>query len=248
MYIVREKTNGKVLHINPAPPSQQLQGKDVYFLFDPATMEIGKTDRPLPEHFKIDRAGEIVELSLEEQIQKGIILLSPGEKLVGNRIVPMTLREKVKAGLLVLGRGQKIAGEEADQRIAAMTPDEMVDAGLTTREQLLDAAVRRLRSESAMLMETRKTPHGYALDQLARQKAIFSYLFRNRPEGDLEKKALLNKRLIYPDAILDEVLEELAKLQAAYDAAKSALTDAFEKGLPAAESATITVAKFLAAG
>lgn len=246
MYIVREKASSKVLHVNPAPPSQQLRGKDVYYLFDPATMEIGATDRPLPAHFKIDAAGEIVELSLEEKIQKGIVTLSPGEKVAGDRIVPMTLREKVDAGLLVLDRGQKIAGEGADQHIVPMTPDEMLEAGLTTREQLRDAAVQRLRSETAMLMETRKTPGGHAIDQLARQKATFSYPFRHRPEGDPEKAALLKTRLIYPDAILDEILQELAKLQAAYDAAKGAVTDAFDKGRPATESAAITVARFLA--
>ena len=78
MYIVRAKADHKVLHLNPAPLSQKLQGTEVYYLFDPATMEIGKTDRPLPEHFRIDEAGEIIEPSLQEKIQKGIVTLAPG--------------------------------------------------------------------------------------------------------------------------------------------------------------------------
>lgn len=245
MYIIRTKADHKVLHINPAPLSQKLQGTEVYHLFDPATMEIGKTERPLPEHFNIDETGEILELSLQEKIQKGIVTLAPGEKVEGNRIVSMTLREKLSAGLLTLEPGQKIVGEDEKERIVPMTPDEMADAGLIPQEQHIETAVRRLRAETAMLMESRKTSQGYAIDQLARQKVAFTYPFRNRPDTDPEKDALLKKRLIYPDAIVDEILCELEKLQAAYDAARNAVTDAIEKGKPAAESSAITIAQFL---
>ncbi len=152
MYIIRDKQSKAIIHINPAPLEQNLEGKDIYFQFNSMTMEIGKTDMPyLPEQFDINKNGEIIEIlpeenllnsaqpitdtiglrkTLSQQIMEGLIILSPYEKLVvegtEERIVYKTLSEQVADGLITLKPDQKIIGTGYDEKIVLKTLKEQV--------------------------------------------------------------------------------------------------------------------------
>ncbi len=71
MYVVIDRRTRAIIHINPAPPSQHLTGKDVYFDFDPA-MQIGEADVPqVPEHFVVSADGLLREFTLQEKRAAG---------------------------------------------------------------------------------------------------------------------------------------------------------------------------------
>ena len=140
MYVVRNKRTKEIIHVNPAPLSQQLEGVEVYFKFDPDTMEIGKTDAPeIPRDFNINEDGEIVALTvkkpLSEQVDEGKITLAPTQKIVGEgeneQIVEKTFSEQVAEGLIELASNQKLVGEE----IVEKTSREMFDEGLITLDE-----------------------------------------------------------------------------------------------------------------
>lgn len=132
MYVVREKKNKKVIHINPAPLVQALEGKDIYFEFDAKKMEIGRSDAPLPEHFDISKDGEIIALGIEEKVKAGLIELEPHQKVVNGEIVEKTLAEKVADGLIELEPDQKVDGDQ----IVAKTTDEMLEEGLISLDEI----------------------------------------------------------------------------------------------------------------
>ncbi len=271
MYIVRDKKKKEIIHINPAPLSQQLKGKEIYFKFDPKKMEIGEIDGDLPGHFKIDKKGKIVELTLDEKVKAGIIELKQEQKIVNNQIVEKTLSEKVADGLITLLPTQKIIGEGENEQIVEKTISEQVaeeliklepnqklegeeiveksrqellDEGLTTLEDIKEENIQRLRNETEQFLSQHKTPNGYRLDQLTRQKANFSHQFRHLPDTDENKKNLLEKRLIYPNHILDEIVAEIAKVQAAYDAAKNEIINAYEEKKPVEVFESISIVNY----
>lgn len=128
MYIVRDKKTKQIIHINPAPLLQVLEGKDIYYQYNSETMEIGKTDLlELPEHYIIDSQNNICQLSLEEQVKQGIIQLGPSQKIVDNQVVEKTISEKIKDGLINLDRTQKVVGSGAEEIIINKTPSEMIN-------------------------------------------------------------------------------------------------------------------------
>lgn len=102
MYIVRNKKTKKLIHVNPAPLSQNLKDKEIYYKYSPKTMEIGKSDSKLPEYFDINEKGEIVELQLSELVKKGIVKLKAYQKIKDNAIAEKTIGELVEEGLLKL--------------------------------------------------------------------------------------------------------------------------------------------------
>jgi hypothetical protein len=126
MYIVRDKKTKEIIHSNPAPLSQNLSGTEVYCNFNSQKMEIGKTDGLLPEHFDINDSGEIVELTLHDLVEKGIVKLKAHEKVVHNKIVDKTVSELVKEGLLQLNPNQKIEKNE----IVHKSMTELVEEGI----------------------------------------------------------------------------------------------------------------------
>ncbi|NVO10581.1 MAG: hypothetical protein HXX16_11510 [Bacteroidales bacterium] len=75
-------------------------------------MEIGKTDGLLPEYFDINKKGEIIELTLQDLVQRGAVKLEPHQKIVTNKIVDKTVSELVKEGLLKLQPNQKLEKNE----------------------------------------------------------------------------------------------------------------------------------------
>lgn len=125
MYVVIDKKTRGIIHANPAPLSQSLDDKDIYYKFDPKKMDIGRTDGALPEHFEVNKKGEIVELSLAKKIKAGIIELTSEEKMEGDRIVEKTLSEKVADGLMELRPDQKLDGDE----VKTLSNREMLDEG-----------------------------------------------------------------------------------------------------------------------
>lgn len=126
MYIVRDKKTKKIIHTNPAPLFQNLEGKDVYYKFDSKKMEIGKTDGLLPEHFDINEKGEIIELTISNLVERGLIRLENHQKISGKNIVDKTVSELVKEGLLVLQPNQKIE----KNKIIEKSLKELVDDGI----------------------------------------------------------------------------------------------------------------------
>ena len=126
MYIVRNKATGQIIHVNPAPVSQGLEGTDIYYQIDLATMEVARGDLPeVPDHFDIDGAGAIVPWTLERKVLRGVLTLPPDLKAVGNTVVPKTLSEKVADGTVQLRINEKLVGD----RIEPKTVAEMVDDG-----------------------------------------------------------------------------------------------------------------------
>ena len=127
MYVVLDKKTKKIVHKNPAPLVADLKPQEVYFKFDPATMEIGKTDGVLPEHFDVDKNGNIVERSLEKLASEGIIKLKPNEKFDGDKIVPKTLTEQWEEGLIQIPPTQKIGKVNGVEQIVEKTLLEQVE-------------------------------------------------------------------------------------------------------------------------
>ena len=152
MYVVRHKTSKKVLHVNPAPLSQALAGKDVYFRFDPETMEVGRSDKTaLPEQFDIAADGGIdpvvrapahpggsssaparppaapalpvPELTAEQKVAAGLLKLAKHEKILANSIVPKTRAELARDGLVSLAPDEEIAGDQ----IVRLTPRQLLN-------------------------------------------------------------------------------------------------------------------------
>jgi isocitrate dehydrogenase len=79
---------------------------------------------------------------------------------------------------------------------------------------------------------------------LTRQKANFSHQFKYLPDTDENKKKLLEQRLIYPDFILDEIVAEIVKVQAAYDVAKNEVIKAYENKKPVEVFESITFTEY----
>ncbi|QTA89076.1 hypothetical protein [Desulfonema magnum] len=74
MYIARDKKTKTILHIDPAPLSENLEGTQVYSGFDPETMEILKSDLSyMPDYYNVDENGFVVEKTDEEKILDGDI-------------------------------------------------------------------------------------------------------------------------------------------------------------------------------
>jgi hypothetical protein len=131
MYVVRDIATSAVIFINPAPLAQNLTGEEVYYLYDPDTMEIGRTDSTvLPEYFTIDSQQNIRELTLEELVQAGIIQLTADQKIVDNQIVEKTISEKIAEGSVILTPSQKVVGSGNEEKIVKKTPSEMIAENL----------------------------------------------------------------------------------------------------------------------
>ncbi|MFB2772431.1 hypothetical protein ACE1AT_24575 [Pelatocladus sp. BLCC-F211] len=73
MYIVINKKNKEVIHINTSNLSKNLSDTEVYENFSAGTMEIIKTDELIPANFKIGQNNEILEMPWLEQVGLGIL-------------------------------------------------------------------------------------------------------------------------------------------------------------------------------
>jgi hypothetical protein len=130
MYVVFEKKSMEVIHINPAPLSQKLEDKDIYYKFDKNEMIIGRTELlSLPEHFELEKNGMIRTLTLEEQVEKGIIQLEPHLKLKKGEIVEKSLDDQIKDGLIKLSPNQKIVTINGERQTALKSLSEQIKDG-----------------------------------------------------------------------------------------------------------------------
>ena len=102
MYIVRDKITKQILHTNPAPLRQNLGSSEVYHAFNAATMEIGRIEGSLPEHWLIESDGSIRALTDAEKIAAGILVPGPDEKVVAGQIVPRTRQDRVDGSEITL--------------------------------------------------------------------------------------------------------------------------------------------------
>jgi hypothetical protein len=88
MFIVLNKSDKKIVHINNAPIYQNLSGKDVYFDYNEETMMIVLYNKStLPKYWKLDKNNNIVEKTLEEQVNDGDIKLEENYVLKDGQIV-----------------------------------------------------------------------------------------------------------------------------------------------------------------
>lgn len=71
---------------------------EVYHAFDTATMEIGKIEGALPDHWTIEASGTVRELTDAEKIAAGILVPAANEKVVGDQIVPRTRQDRLDSG------------------------------------------------------------------------------------------------------------------------------------------------------
>jgi hypothetical protein len=130
MYIIKEITTDKIIHINHAPLTQNLEGKEIYYKFDSKTMDIITSDlAEIPEHYTI-KDNKLIELSIEEKVGKNLLQLAPDQKMVNGEIVKKTLSEQVKEGFIILLPQEKIIGEGDDEIFAEKTVAEKVRDGL----------------------------------------------------------------------------------------------------------------------
>lgn len=204
MYIVRNKATKEIIHENPAPLRQNLRPTEVYHAFDAETMEIGKTDDPLPEHWEIDGEGMVYELALADRVARGLTEVPAGQKLEGDRFVPLSEEDLLAAG-------------------------EVSIAQLLDREKTrLRAEVEHL------FRAGRTAANGYRIDGLTREKMSVTVLFRRAGEFlpvDL-KNTLEDERIIYPDNIFDEMEQGVQAVQVAYYNARTSLDAALQSNPP----------------
>jgi hypothetical protein len=156
MYVIKDKTKNELLFVSYAERDINLKPIDIFPGFDPAKMEFGWCGSTgIPEHYKIDADGQIIELSTEEKVAKGIITLAPSQKLENNRVIEKTLTEKVKEGLITLNPDQEITGEGDNQTIVAKTIPKLVADGTIKLQpnQKLDGDTIVLKTDREMLDE-----------------------------------------------------------------------------------------------
>ena len=131
MFIVRKRSNNTVIFVSDEDISRDLKPIEIYIDFNIATMEIGWLEGiEIPQHFRIDDMGNVIDLSLVEQVNAGILSLDSDEKIVNNRVVMKSLEEQVEEGLLSMESDEKIV----NNRIVMKSLQEQVDEGVMTLE------------------------------------------------------------------------------------------------------------------
>lgn len=215
-----------------------------------------------PEAFLFDaELGDLRPITIQERINSGEIVMRPGEYLLerpggailvpagfnvneSGRLTPMTIQEKIAAGLVQFDSSrQTIANGEIQQK----TQQQLVDEGLLTHAELFQQGVARLRYETETHLQSNTTPNGYRLDNLARQKAALTMQYRQLPDTDPVKSDLLQRKVIYTDAIVDEILNEIERVQSAYDQAKNALQSIANQNQPVSVFDSIKLEDYLSA-
>lgn len=174
---------------------------------------------------------------------RGSVVLGPYQKLdASGNVVDKTATEKIAQGLVGFDSAtQKIVNE----LIVDKPREEQITAGDLSYAALGNQEIQRLRQEVEIHFSQSTTQSGYRLDNLARQKAALSMQYRTLPETDAVKADLLQKKLIYPDAICDEILAAAETVQAAYGQAKSAIDACVTGQNPVSDFEAIQLANYL---
>jgi hypothetical protein len=245
MYIVSDKATKELIHVNPAPLTQRLADKEIYFKFDPDTMEIGKTDGSLPEHFEISESGDIVELTLRKKVEAGLIILRPDEKLAGEQIVKKTPSEQVADGLMTLSPTQKITGEGVNEEIVDKTLSEQVAEGLrqlrpnqkVVGEEIVEKTIPEMLKDGSITLDEVKQRKVQYFSDLAFQKretVVPDYKLQNALFGIYDAQTTANYK-----ATIEAFRAEFYRLKAFVEQAKTlekldAITENFPKEIVAA--------------
>lgn len=217
MYIVRDKATRKIIHVNPAPVSQELEGADVYYQLDPVTMEVGRGElSQVPEHLDIDERGLIVPWTLERQVKEGIKMLPPELKAVGDDIIPKTLADRVADGTLKLKPTEKLVGDRIDRKTGA----EQVAEGLiklAPTQVLEDDEIREMtEGEKAAAGLIQIAPHlkvvGKALVLKAPAELVRDKLIELAPDEKLNGDEIVK---LTPREMLDEGRHNLQRYKQA---------------------------------
>ncbi len=242
MYIVRNIKTKEIIHTNPAPLAQNLSDKEVYFDFDPATMETGKTDDDIPEYYNINAEGIIEEFTLQQKLDAGIIALTPEEKIENDQIVEKTLSEKVKDKLMTLQPSQKIIGEGKEEQIVEKTLSEQLAESLITllptqkivgvggNEKIVDKPIQEMLDEKIITLDEikkRKIEEFSSLSLLHRHSILPNYKIQNALMGIYDdeiaaayKKTIEAFRKEYHrlEGVIDEAasLDDLDKIKAKF--------------------------------
>ena len=174
---------------------------------------------------------------------RGSVVLGPYQKLdASGKAVDKTASEKIAQGLVEFDSSrQKIVNEE----IVNKPRQEQIAAGDLSYAALGNQEIQRLRQEVEIHFAQNVTANGYRLDNLARQKAALTMQYRALPDTDAVKADLLQKKLIYPDAICDEILAAAETVQAAYGKAKSAIDACVTGQKPVSDFEAIRLANYL---
>jgi len=203
MYLVREKSSKKILHVNPAPVSQGLEAQDVYFEFNEKTMEIGKTDTAVPDAFNINEHGEIVESTLQEKINQGIVKILPEEKIVDEQLVTKTIQEQVDEGLISLEPHEKVQ----QNKVVEMTMIEQIDAGVfelkdnqkIVNNEIVEITAQEMFEQGLITLETYKqqTVAGFSTQALEQRNTILpDYKIQNAMLGIYDDKKIQDYKKI----------------------------------------------------
>lgn len=101
IYVVQDRFTLGVIHMNDSISKVEPAPGEVYPQFDPKTMKIGRTDKKsLPQHFRIDENGEVVELTPEEHLkEEELAMIGPYHKMVDGEVVKKTPDELIKDGI-----------------------------------------------------------------------------------------------------------------------------------------------------
>lgn len=195
-----------------------------------------------PPGMKVQPGLGLVPATLAEQVAAGDLTLPPDQKVIGNTVQRKTDAELIAAGLLSLDPSKE---KLIDGRKVPESRQELLESGQLSPAQVREEEVNRLRGEVEAYFSTTRTASGLRLDYLARQKAAFSMQYRHLPDSDAVKSDLLGRKVIYPDAMVDEILTQVETAQAAYSRAKAVLETAVADGRPLTELETIHVAGYL---
>ncbi|MEQ9363927.1 MAG: hypothetical protein RIF32_06780 [Leptospirales bacterium] len=157
-------------------------------------------------------------------------------------MVTKSLQELISEGLASFDSTlQKIENNQ----IVPKTRQDLLNDSVVTLADIRDGDIQRLRAEIEYYFASAKTTNGYRLDNLARQKAGISLPYRAVDNADPQKAALLTSKVIYSDAITDEILAAVETVQTAYDQAKAAIDDAFAQSKPVADFEAIKLSNYL---
>jgi hypothetical protein len=175
----------------------------------------------------------------------GEVIVSPGLRLdESGRLVSKTIEEKIADGETPFDpQRQKVE----NGAIVPKTLQEMVNDGVVTISEVLQQSQQRLRITVESYLSSNTTPNGYHLDSLARQKAGLTMQYRQLPDTDPVKADLLQRKVIYTDAIVDEILNEVERVQSAYDQAKNTLQSIANQNQPVSVFDSVKLEDYLGA-
>lgn len=181
MYVVRDKKTKQILHVNPASLTSKLKGKQIYAEYNSKTMETLKSPTgTVPEHYSVDKDGNIQPMTLAEKVEAGIHALAPHQKLHEGKIVAKSLAEKVADGVVKLREPFEFLNEQGG--IAHRTLDDIAAKlkKTCTARAHCDAALGAIGSA----LEAALAQHFSPSKEIALMKDYLMWLDDGSPKND----------------------------------------------------------------